>query len=285
MPIKFQAGVYRFQPEAQRPRLRVLALVSDDPQQHYLLQQLAQHFELVGALIEPGAKQHQRLWNRGKYLDWWARAWQSLRQRHTGRAAYRQNFFATPAKTQASAINQLKTEWIGSKAALSFIQELKPDVTVVCGTSVIPRRIIQASGLMINIHGGYLPDYRGNHCVFFAYYRSDFEKIAATLHIVTEQLDAGGILQVVHPAIYPHDHDEHLYCRALWCGMQQLFSLLRQFESGEIDLIPQAQTQDGEMFRHRSRLPWLDLMLAIKRRFGLHPVPHRAAHIDTKPKG
>jgi len=264
---------YWFDASASGQRPRILALCSDDPQQQYLLAELNARFNLVGAIIEPGQAQLHRLWQQGRYKDGLYRQWQNQRQRWSGRARYRREYFAS-LMDAPNIPETVAVDWIGSDRTLATIQDAAPHITIVCGTGYIPSRIIAASGLMINIHGGYLPDYRGNHCVFFAYYHSDFEKIGATLHLVTPQLDGGEVIEVIRPPIYPHDNDEHLYCRALHSGMQRLFTLLAAFENGDAPIAVTPQTSEGQLFRHSSRKPWMDLNLWLKRRLlGRHRVP------------
>ena len=254
-------------------RLRILALCSDDPQHHYLISELAARFDLVGAIIEPGKDQHQRLWQKGKYIDWLYRYWHIQRQKFTGRSRYRWEYFS-PLIGNTSQINKIYVDWIGSQETVEAIRRLKPDLTVVCGTMYIPKKVIDAADLTINVHGGYLPDYRGNHCIFFAYYNADYAKIAATLHLVSPQLDGGQIIEIVKPPIYPHDNDEHLYCRALHLAMLRLFEIVKGCEVGSRSIQCHPQVGKGMMYRHRSRKPHYDFLLWIRKSLGLQQIPH-----------
>jgi methionyl-tRNA formyltransferase len=60
-----------------------------------------------------------------------------------------------------------------------------PDVTVICGTSIIRPEILAHMSLAINVHAGHLPEYRGNQCIFIALYQADYERVGASLHVAT----------------------------------------------------------------------------------------------------
>ncbi|SOB79503.1 formyl transferase [Streptomyces sp. 1331.2] len=282
-------------PEAPGARLRVAVLCSDDPHHRYLVARIARDLDLVGLVVEPGAAQQSRLWARRAWTDAVARGYQVRRQRYTGRSAYRRRYFAAltraltpplappgeapaqaPAAPSPSPERVLRVDWINSPEAVAFLEDLRPDVTVVCGTTYLKRPVIEAGHLMINIHGGYLPQYKGNHCVFFAFLRKDYRRIGASLHLVTSRLDGGELVEVVRPEVLPQDNDEHLYDRSVHLAIDRLAEILTVFEAGGGDTVLRtvAQEDTGETFRHRSRKPHLDLWAWLRIRLGLERVPH-----------
>tara|TARA_B110000208_G_scaffold191974_1_gene261410 strand:+ start:8766 stop:9743 length:978 start_codon:yes stop_codon:yes gene_type:complete len=46
----------------------------------------------------------------------------------------------------------------------------------------------------VNCHSGYLPDYRGFDCNYWAIYNEDFDKIGVSCHLMTSLIDRGGII-------------------------------------------------------------------------------------------
>jgi methionyl-tRNA formyltransferase len=62
------------------------------------------------------------------------------------------------------------------------VEQWQPELTIVSGTKYIGRKLIDRAGLMINLNTGHLPEYKGNHCIFFALYDGAVDKVAATLH-------------------------------------------------------------------------------------------------------
>lgn len=255
-------------------RLRVVLLTSDDPQHRYLQRLLDGHAALVATVVEPGTAQQRRLWARRRYRDAVYRAYQGYRQRVTGRARHRRRYFETlerelPAPGSPTHV----VSSMNDPSTRDLVRSLAPDLTVVCGTGVLGRKLIAAvPGLIVNLHTGLLPHYRGNHCIYFAFRRQDWDGIAATLHVLTPELDAGPILAVVEPDLYPHDNDEHLYARAAHLAALRLIRLIRELEQGHrLTAVPQETA--GTMFRHRDRGPIGEIRLWFRRRTGRHSVP------------
>lgn len=267
--------------QRENPQPRVLLLCSDEPQHRYLARVLSSSVDLVGVVIEPGSAQRRAVWRRRRYRDWLARVYHEWRQAVTGRTRYRRRYFDSlcPDVTHVAPV---VVDSVNSSATTELVAKVRPDLAVVCCTSVIEPGVIDQAPLMINVHGGCLPHYRGNHCIYFAYRARDYDHVAATLHIVTPQLDAGDIIETIRPAIHPHDHDGHLYCRAVHVGMLRLAELLSEYRVGdEISARPQAEV--GRMYRNKDRTPPMDVSLWLRRRLGRHAVPHTP--VDSAARG
>lgn len=272
MRIIADADGYRAVPDERGGRLRVLLLRSDDAHHLYLQEALRRRFRLVGVVVEPGRAQQRGLWRRGRRKAWMWRLYQSCRQRLTGRAAYRRRYFAVDGTAPPGDEMTLTVESINTEMVAETVRGLSPDVVVVCGTGYIREETLASATVVINVHAGYLPFYRGNHGVYFAYEAGDFERIGASLHLVTSELDGGPVARVVRPEIRPGDDDEHLYCRSVKEAVHCLGGLLAEMESGTpVRFAP--QTAPGRTYRHRDRTPLREMRLWLRRRFGRHPVP------------
>ena len=248
---------------------RVLLLRSDAPQQRYLESALARAGLLDAVLVESGTAQRARLWRRRRLRAWAWRTYQDARQRISGRARYAREHFAAPAVD----VPRAHCDWINCADAHRYVAEVAPDVAIVCGTSYIAPSLLAAVPIAINVHGGALPEYKGNHGVFFAYARGDFARIGASLHLVAARLDGGDLLAVVRPAMRPGLHDGHLYCRAVRDAIDLLCTLLRDLAQGR-PLRCAAQPEAGHTYRHRDRTPLIELATWWRRRTGRLRTPH-----------
>jgi methionyl-tRNA formyltransferase len=254
--------------------LRIAILRSDDAHHEYLTAALRARFDVVAVVVEPAAAQRRRLWRRRKHADWAAWTYHAWRRRLTGRDAYRRRYFALPdAGAPRNGSGALGVGWINEAPVAALLERQRPDVTVVIATSQIGARVLQAAGdVVINVHGGHLPDYRGNHCFFWALYRGDFAKIGSTLHFVDRDLDTGDIIENVTPPIVPNDTAESLYCRAEKMAIDRLVTLLEGYERGE-PLARRPQSRRGRLFRTRERAPWHDVILWARRTTGSLRLP------------
>jgi methionyl-tRNA formyltransferase len=264
--------------DPDHPRLRVVLLTCDGPQHTYLRRLVGARLDLLATIVEPGADQQRRLWRRGRYRDALYRAYQGRRQKLTGRARYRREYFGALCAGLAEPDSPAhRVANVNSPEVRELVAELRPDLTVVCGTGVLGRKLIGAvPGLMVNIHTGWLPEYKGNHCIYFAYRAADWDRIGATVHVLTPTLDSGAVLDTAVPPLFPHDNDEHLYSRSVHHGALRTVELAERLERGEA--IPLREQPDrGTAYRHRDRTPLPELALWLRRITGRHPVPLRLA--------
>ena len=97
--------------------------------------------------------------------------------------------------TTAKDIPWLKTLDINDQEVLSFIEKQTPDLVLLKGVSIISGEIIEAAGgNIINIHSGWLPDYRGVQCGTWPLVNNELDKIGITFHFVDEGLDTGKVV-------------------------------------------------------------------------------------------
>ena len=90
----------------------------------------------------------------------------------------------------------LDSDDIHNSEALQFVTELAPDYVLVAGAPVIrPKLYGLARVATLNRHLGLAPTYRGSNCPIWALARGDFGNVGATIHLVTEKVDGGGVVR------------------------------------------------------------------------------------------
>jgi methionyl-tRNA formyltransferase len=263
---------------SSRARKRIAVLTSSGPHHRYLVATLrAAGFDVGAVVIEPWKAQRHRKWKLGRRKDWAWAVYHDLRRKVLGLDAYRRGAFAdlpTPLGPEPPTIT---VDWINDQAVVDTLRQARPDVTVVMGTSIIKDRVLEAAGdVVLNLHGGYLPDYRGNHCIFFALHNGDFDKVGTTIHFVDRGIDTGDLLEVVVPALRPDDNAEAMYCRAELAAVHRLVSWLDHYERGG-ELVRTPQGRKGKLHNIRDRKPQHDLSVWLRRRTGRLRVPDREA--------
>lgn len=253
--------------------LRLALLRSDGPHHRYLERQLAAYFDLACSIVEPGREQIRRLRRRGKWIDWFWWNYHALRRSILGLDRYRKKFFA---EEEASPVQATPVETINDRLVVKELQECQPDLTIVIGTSILSDNVLDAAGPgIINIHGGMLPWYRGNHCFFFALYDGRPDRAGSTLHFVDRGVDTGDVIEVVFANPKRGENAERLYCRAELAAIARLVALLKEYESGT-PLPRQTQSGPGKTFRMRDRKPHHDIGLWIRTTFRRTGAPSEA---------
>lgn len=134
------------------------------------------------------------------------------------------------------------------------------------GTSILNTKILKTCRTdIINIHGGHLPDYRGNNCIYFACLNNDFEKIANTIHYLDKGIDTGDIIEIVHPVISDKDNPETLYCKAKRKAINRLIKIIHSYKKGERIPRHQQDTNIGKLYKTVERNPKTALIYGFKK--------------------
>lgn len=256
---------------------RIVILSSNDAHHRYLAALLQSRFNVVAHVVEPGASQRRRLLKIGRYVDY--SYWMyhhHLRRSILGLNAYRDSYFADLPRVPPEGLCPVTTvDWINDPSVARLLRDLSPDVTIIICTSILKKELLEAAGgVVINVHGGHLPHYRGNHCFFFALYNGDFDKIGSTIHFVDPSIDTGDIIESVAPAIYPTNNAERLYCRDEKLAIHRLAEWLEHLERGGT-LPRRPQTVRTRLHRTRDRKPHHDVLLWLRRKTGQIVVPFR----------
>ena len=246
--------------KAQQP-LRLLLLCSDGPQQSYLRYCVNQAFPGYRCILETNDGQVRRLIEQRRLVDAGFMKYHGLRRHILGHDRQRAAYFSRlmPSGNDLPPPD-LTVDSLNCRQVWDAVEIWRPELTIVSGTKFIGRKLTERAGLMINLHIGHLPEYKGNHCIFFALYDGALNKISATIHQLTLSLDGGDVLDQVFPPIMPEDTEETLYARCVHLAIDRCLEHVERFEKGQpLGFVPQEKT--GKTFRHRDRTPEKELWL------------------------
>lgn len=247
---------------------RIAILCSDGPHHRYLVALLSARFQVLAVAVETDAARRRRLRKQRKTKDYLFSVYHHLRRGLSGLDSYRRAYFTVPEELANVPTPQcINVEWINDPQVINLLKRVSPTLTIVMGTSILRSAVLAAAGgTVLNIHGGFLPNYRGNHCFFFAMYNADFERIGSTIHFIDAGIDTGDIVEVVVPELRPNDTPETLYCRAEKMAIDRLIHWIDQIERGA-SLPRRPQGKEGMVFRTRDRKPHHDVYFFLRRKF------------------
>lgn len=248
-------------------RPRIVILCGDDAHHHYLISELSRHQNVVCAVIEHGVL--TETFRQKKFRKWFVLLYHRVRRTLTGSADYRKSFFAVPgadALDETELPPMLRVGNINAEETVNAIRNASPDLIVVMGTGILKNSVLSAcSAPIINIHGGCLPDYKGNHCFFFALLDRNFTKIASTIHLVDAGIDSGAIIARIHPTILNSDTAESLYCRAEKQAIEYLNRLIDVYGSNITELAYAQEKNAGHLYYTKDRTLGCELrMLKVR---------------------
>ena len=245
----------------KREPLKLLLLCSDGPQHRYLRYRLDQTFPGYHCIQETSYGQFHQLLKKRRIVDAFWQKYHGLRRQIFGHDRQRKAYFdRLIPQDHVSPGPNLVVESVNCRDVWDAVEEWQPELTIVSGTKYIGKKLTARAGLMINMHTGHLPEYKGNHCIFFALYDGAVDKVASTLHQLTSSLDGGDVLEKVFPPILPGDNEESLYTRCLEMSIDRCIDHVGRFSEGEqLSFVP--QKAEGRTFRHRDRTPMKELWL------------------------
>lgn len=232
-------------------------LTTEGPQYDYLIHQLESNFQVNIVIRESGRYQRIRYLQHKKYWRYFCNRYQWLIRSILGYNRYRSEYFAFGGKLNSNIID---VDNINSISTIEIIKKNPCNLYIVMGTSILTSNVLNACSVdLINIHGGYLPYYRGNNCIYFAYVNSDFDKIANTIHFIDSGIDTGNIIKIVRPTMNKNDTPDTLYCKAKKMAIDKLIEIVNQYkEKGSLPSTPQVSEQ-GHLYKTEERNPITDL--------------------------
>lgn len=142
---------------------------------------------------------------------------------------------------------------INDIASINFIKSKEPDIGYCLGWSqLVKDEVIDLFPQgMVGYHPAALPNNRGRHPIIWAL-ALGLDKTASTFFKIEKTADSGDILSQVSVDIKYEDDADTLMRKLLSEGANQIVSLTRNFESGNIVAIPQLENE-GNSWRKRGR--------------------------------
>jgi methionyl-tRNA formyltransferase len=102
-------------------------------------------------------------------------------------------FAGESAGPEGLPVHRVKS--VNTPECVGILKRLEPGVVLVMGTRIIAPEVMHEVAVpFINYHAGVTPKYRGVHGGYWALASSDQENFGATVHLVDEGIDSGGVL-------------------------------------------------------------------------------------------
>ena len=151
---------------------------------------------------------------------------------------------AVKAAAQEANLPVFQPEKIRSEDSQAYLQSIAADVIVIIAYGqIIPARLIAIPRLgWINLHGSLLPKYRGAAPINWAIVNGEARTGLTTMQI-DPGLDTGPMLLKYETEIAPDETTPQLAARLSEAGAPLMVETLRNLAAGEIQLIPQDDSQ------------------------------------------
>lgn len=185
-----------------------------------------------------------------------------------------------PVPKRALPLERLPARDLDTPEGIARLVALRPDVLVLCGCPILAAGVIAVPAIgTINVHLGIAPEYRGEHTIFHALRRQDYDHVGLTIHRVDEGVDTGPLLVQATPELGPDDTEVSVLAKCALLGAGLLVEQLQVVErTGRITGSPQPGT--GTLYRKADRQVLRHDLLAALGRHVLHRrPPYRPARV------
>ena len=138
---------------------------------------------------------------------------------------------------------------VNSKYYVEKIAAAKPDVICIMGTCLVGKGIIASAPLVLNIHTGLSPYYRGGNTNLWPILEGDYGYFGVTIHKISLGIDSGDIIDTRRPEIFPDDTFGGINARCIQIGTDLMIRALANAAAGTLHSIP--QWTKGKLFLDR----------------------------------
>lgn len=127
----------------------------------------------------------------------------------------------------------------GNYEFISQMKRLNPDLFVVVAFRILPKEVFEIPKYgSFNLHGSYLPKYRGAAPIQWALINGETETGLTTFKLA-EKVDTGNIYLQEKLAIFPEDNFESLHDRMSKLGAKMVLDTVNLIDGGNYELKPQ----------------------------------------------
>lgn len=226
--------------------MRVVLFTAEEPLYlpRYVDPILAAHGDVVERVVLAGPKRPVREQARRQYAMYGPRAGTRMAARYAGGrllgtlpGALQQSltgrYHSVAAAARAHGVDPLPVEDLSDPAFVDRVREVDPDVllSVVCGQRV-PEPVLDVPEWAVNVHGSFLPEYRGRATAFWPLY-DDRDRSGVTAHLMTAELDAGPIVNRRPFPLRDGDTVDDVMERIVETGADLAVDVLDRLRAGE----------------------------------------------------
>ncbi|MCH7687910.1 MAG: hypothetical protein IH899_14730 [Planctomycetes bacterium] len=162
----------------------------------------------------------------------------------------------------AADVPVLWVDDINGAEAQKKLKDMKADVLLDHGTSILAKEIISEAALALNLHWGLSPYYRGTHCTEWALVNWDPLNIGVTIHKLSQQIDGGDIVGQARAAITPQDTVYSINMQLTHLGTEIVMQVLDRQKAGNELTFHRQDFSNGLLTRQRQWSPHLEQYVA-----------------------
>jgi methionyl-tRNA formyltransferase len=239
----------------------VVAMCCDGLYQRYLVNRLADEFDLLGCIrhTTPNAKgplltRISRYKNPADLFRYFVARRLISSYKAEARFVIEQLFHSNGHSTPMPDVPVIDVENINDEEAVGFLRRLNPDVVCVNGTNLLRKPMLELIPSLrlgvVNLHTGLSPYARGGNCNLFMLLEGHPELVGLTIHHIDPGIDSGDIIITARPELEPSDNYETIEAKTFRLGTDLMLIAIRQLQEGRAQRVKQWEV--GKLFLRRT---------------------------------
>lgn len=134
-------------------------------------------------------------------------------------------------RIKVNGVNIIKAK--NKEITKEMIADINPEIVIVFGTSLLPNEIFSTvSALILNIHWGLSPYYRGTHCTDWAIFNDDYFNIGYTIHKLSNITDGGDVVDQGRPELTADDTVFSIDMKLTKLSLERMVRVVEEINNG-----------------------------------------------------
>lgn len=142
---------------------------------------------------------------------------------------------------------------INAPAVKHKLEQYKPDVICILGTKKVEDEILQTSPICLNIHGGFVPYYRGVSSPAWTTLHHNFPYLSYCIHEATNTLDQGRVWTMACVPPYFYEPFGAYTQRLTFSAIDKLIDILKDPKTHNKKACVQPKHTDAKNYRHKDK--------------------------------
>lgn len=218
---------------------KIVLLTGCAPEHCYLANRLASAFPIEAILIDAGApvsrRQRLKRIRRHTLSQFLSRAllklWMKVSRDHVQARQDVEGILGEDSLRHRFPVQTVPG--INSRDTIATLRRLSPDILLIYGTAIAGAETLKTAKIVLNLHSGLAPRYRGTNCVYWPIYNGEPDQVGATVHFCTGQVDGGPILAQARVNLTQEDDTIHkVFARVVETGPSLYGEAIRRVEAG-----------------------------------------------------
>jgi methionyl-tRNA formyltransferase len=156
--------------------------------------------------------------------------------------------FGSKWQQMPSNVPVLAVEDINGVEVATTLNQLKPDLILVQGTRMISAATLAQMPLVLNLHWGLSPYYKGSYCTEWAILQNDLNNIGFTIHQISSKIDEGDILTQERVKVEPADSVNLINMKLTRNGARAMTAVVQRIKRGETPRFEKQNYSEGNVY-------------------------------------